>query len=191
MTEKSLVTPDRFAQGLTYMEYVEQIKANRDQFQRNYQEFQLEEADREFFSEVNRSKGPLRVAAVAEDWCPDVFRGLPVMARIAEAADMELRVFPRDENRDIMNEYLNQGVYMSIPVFAFYDQEFSPLCHWIERPAAANTWIAAIREELEKTDLSEEARREERMRRQQTEWDRWRQETVQELRSLLASVRPA
>ena len=188
MAEKSVVTPDRFAQGLTYIAYVEQLKANRDQFQRNYQEFQLGEADREFFSEVNRSKGPLKVVALGEDWCPDVFRGLPVMARIAEATDMELRVFPRDENRDIMSEYLSQGVYMSIPVFAFYDQEFCPLCHWIERPAAANTWIAAIREELEKTNLSEEARREERMRRQQTEWGRWRQETVKELRALLASV---
>jgi thiol-disulfide isomerase/thioredoxin len=188
MAEKSAVTPDRFAQGLTYMEYVERLTANRDQFQRNYQEFQLEEADREFFSEVNRNKGPLKVVALGENWCPDVFRGLPVMARIAEAADMELRVFPRDESRDIMNEYLNQGVYMSIPVFAFYDQEFRPLCHWIERPAAANAWMAGIREELEKIALSEEERREERTRRQQTEWGRWRQETVRELKSLLASV---
>jgi len=188
MVEKSAVTPDRFAQGITYMEYVEQMGTNRDQFQRNYQEFQLEETDREFFSEVNRSKGPLKVMALAEEWCPDVYRGLPVMARIAEAADMELRVFPRDENRDIMNEYLNQGIYMSIPVFAFYDQEFRPICHWIERPAAANAWMVGIREELENTALSEEERREERMQRQQTEWDHWRQETVQELRSLLASV---
>jgi hypothetical protein len=48
--------------------------------------------------------------------------------------------------------------------------------------------MAGIREELEKIALSEEERREERTRRQQTEWGRWRQETVRELKSLLASV---
>lgn len=185
---RSVVTPERFAQGLTYTEYIAQIKNNREHFERNYREFELSAEDQEFFARVNQSKGPLKVVALAEDWCPDVYRGLPIMARIAEAAGMELRVFPRDQNRDIMNEYLNQGVFMSIPVFAFFDQNFIPLCHWVERPAVATDFITHLREELERTDLSEEEKRAERMRRQATVWDTWRRETVRELRSLLASI---
>lgn len=187
-SRKSVVTPERFAGGLTYVEYVAQIKSNKDQFDRNYQEFQLAEGDREFFSGVNQSKGPLKVVALAEDWCPDVYRGLPIMARIVEAGDMELRVFPRDQNRDIMDAYLNQGVFMSIPVFAFFDRSFTPLCHWIERPVAASAFINQVREELERTNLSEEQRRAERMRRQAVVWDSWREETVRELRSLLEAI---
>ena len=33
-------------------------------------------------------------------------RGLPVLARLAEAASLELRIFPRDQNLDIMDEFL-------------------------------------------------------------------------------------
>ncbi len=141
---KSVVTPERFTQGLTYEEYVAQVKTNKEQFDRNYQEFQLSEEDREFFSNVNRIKGPVKVVALAEEWCPDVYRGLPVMATIAEAASMEMRVFPRDQNHDIMNEYLNQGVFMSIPVFAFFDEDFNALCHWIERPHEATAFISQV-----------------------------------------------
>lgn len=185
---RSVVTPERFAQGFTYTEYIAQIETNKEQFERNYREFQLSEEDQEFFSRVNQVKGPLKVIALAEDWCPDVYRGLPIMAKIAEAANMELRVFPRDQNHDIMNEYLNQGVFMSIPVFAFFDQDFAPLCHWVERPAAATAFITRVREELERTDLSEEQKRAERVKRQQPVWDTWRQETVRELRSLLGAI---
>ena len=184
----SVVTRERFVQGFTYQEYIAQMESNKERFEWNYRQFQLADEDREFFSKTNETRGPLKVVALAEDWCPDVHRGLPIMAKIAEVAGMELRVFPRDRNRDIMNEYLNQGTFMSIPVFAFFDQDFTPLCHWIERPAAATTFVKNISEELEKGDLSEEEKRAERARRQAAVWDSWRQETVRELRSLLSAV---
>jgi len=185
---RSVVTPERFAQGVTYTEYIAQIETNKEQFERNYREFQLSEEDQEFFSRVNQVKGRLKVIALAEEWCPDVYRGLPVMATIAEAGGMEMRVFPRDQNHDIMNEYLNQGVFMSIPVFAFFDEDFNALCHWIERPHAASAFISQVREELGRARLSEEQQRAERLRRQATVWDQWRQETVRELRSLLSAI---
>ena len=61
------------------------------------------------------------------------------MAAIAQASGMDMRVFPRDKNLDIMNLYLNQGKFMSIPVFAFFDRNLNPLCHWIERPKSSDS----------------------------------------------------
>jgi thiol-disulfide isomerase/thioredoxin len=185
--KKGVVTLERFNRGMTYQQYVSQISTNREQFDRNYREFALRDEDVSFFTEVNSQKGGLKVLVLGEEWCPDVYRGLPIMARIAEAAGMELRVFPRDRNRDIMDLYLNQGVFMSIPVFAFFDSGLEPLCHWIERPAIANEFMRRTREELAGSGLTEEEQRAERTRRQQTVWDAWRQETVQELRDLLQS----
>jgi len=177
-------TLERFAQGYTYQEYLARIQNNREQFEANYREFQLSPEDASFFQELNRVRGPVRVLALAEDWCPDVYRGLPVMARIAEAAGLELRIFPRDQNLDLMNLYLKDGQFMSIPTFAFFDGSFAPLGHWIERPAAAYQWMDQVRREL--ASLPQEAYREEMRRRRAAVWDSWRQETVRELRELLA-----
>ena len=85
---------------------------------------------------------------IGEDWCPDVYRGMPVMARIAEASGMEIRVFPRDSHLDIMNEFLNKGEYLSIPVAVFYTRDHQYIGHWIERPKAANQEQAQIEEQI-------------------------------------------
>lgn len=106
------------------------------------------------------------------------------MAKIAEAAGMELRIFPRDKNTDIMNLYLNQGKHMSIPVFVFLDKDMGYLCHWIERPAAANKFMAELNAELAQKNLPQEERMREMRRRMTPLWESWRQETAKELRDL-------
>jgi len=186
MPEKAdIVNLERFNKGLTYQEYVAQIKTNRDQFDKNYSEFQLKEEDKRFFQELNQRRGPIRVLVLGEDWCPDVYRGMPVMARIAEEAGLEMRVFPRDQNQDLMNLYLNQGQFMSIPTIVFFDRDFNEMGHWIERAKAATEFMTRVREELTKSGRSEEEVRAEARRRNLEIWDTWRQEQVRELRELL------
>jgi hypothetical protein len=143
----SVVTADRFATGLTYPEYMARIQRNQAKFEYNYDATRLADEDVRVLRELaSRPHGPARVLALAEDWCPDVFRGLPVMVRIAEVVGMELRIFSRDENLDIMNEFLNQGKHQSIPVFVFYTRDHGYLDHWIERPALANEQMHLVNE---------------------------------------------
>ena len=182
----SVVTPERFASGLTYREYVERIERNRAKFEYNYGETRLNDDDARAFRELaDRPDGPARVLALAEDWCPDVFRGLPVMARIAEAAGMELRVFFRDQNKDIMAEFLKQGEHESIPVFVFYTREHRYLCHWIERPALANEEMHLMLKIFEGRSR-EEALAEYLAFQKGPVWAGWRTETVREIRRLLS-----
>ena len=102
---ESVVTPDRFASGMTWQAYLASIQRNRDKFQYNHDETALSDDDVSAFRQlVARPDGATRVLALAEDWCPDVLRGLPVLARIAEAAGQEMRIFPRDQNLDIMKD---------------------------------------------------------------------------------------
>jgi hypothetical protein len=126
------------------------------------------------------------VLALAEDWCPDVFRGLPVMARIAEAG-MELRIFPRDENLDIMSEFLKQGEYQSIPVFVFYTRDQRYLAHWIERPSLANEQMHLVNAIFQGKTADEALPEYERFQQGEV-WASWRRETVREIRDLLASA---
>jgi len=181
-----IVPPQRYAQGLAYSEYLAQMGANREHFERNDREFILGPDDEEFFAASNGRLGPIKALALSEDWCPDVQRGLPIVARIAGSAGMELRVFPRDANMDIMDQYLNQGKFASIPTFVFFDRDWRELGQWIERPAAATAIMNEIKGELSKAHLSEEETKREVRKRVAGLWDDWRQETVRELRELLA-----
>lgn len=182
---ESVVTPERFASGMTWQRYLERIKRNREKFEYNYEETVLTGGDVEAFrSLAAKPDGPAKVLALAEDWCPDVFRGLPVMVRIAEAAALELRIFPRDENLDIMNEFLNRGEYQSIPTFVFYTRDHRYIAHWIERPAKANAEMGQVMA-LFQGKQSEDAQARYNEFQRGPVWASWRRETVRELRQLL------
>jgi hypothetical protein len=109
------------------------------------------------------------------------------MARIAEAAGMELRIFSRDQNLDIMNEFLNQGKHQSIPAFVFYTQDYRYLARWTERPALANEQMDLVNA-IFQGKTAEEALPEYERFQQGEVWANWRRETVREIRDLLASV---
>ena len=186
--KESVVTPERFASGLTYQQYIAQIERNREKFEFNHRETKLSEEDVQAFRElVARPDGPAKVLILGEDWCPDVFRGMAVMARIAEAAGMEVRVFPRDQNLDIMNEFLNQGEHQSIPTFVFYTRDHQYLAHWMERPALAN-WQRPIQMKIFEGRSREEAMPDYEKFQQGETWAGWRQATVQEIRELLTNL---
>lgn len=183
--QKSVVTPERFAQGLTYDQWINAIDRNQDRFQENYQATELSQEEvRAFRDFVARPDGPARCLALAEAWCPDVFRGLPVMARIAESCGMELRVFFRDQNKDIMAEFLKDGQHESIPTFVFYTRDHRYLCHWIERPALANDEMHLLLKLFEGRPR-EEALADYLAFQKGPVWTNWRRETVRELRELL------
>ncbi|TET99169.1 MAG: hypothetical protein E3J29_02920, partial [Dehalococcoidia bacterium] len=96
----------------------------------------------------------------------------------------ELRIFPRDENLDIMNEFLNRGEHQSIPTFVFYDRDHRYMAHWTERPAKANAEMGQVTALFQGKD-GEEARALYNEFQQGAVWASWRQETVRELRELL------
>jgi len=47
-----------------------------------------------------------------------------------------MRIFLRDENPDLMDQFLKEGLYRSIPVFVFFDERMNEVARFIEsRPA--------------------------------------------------------
>ncbi len=181
----SVVTPERYAQGLTWEQWMQAIEKNQARFQENYDETVLPSEDVEAIRAlVARPDGPAKCLAIGEDWCPDVFRGLPVMAKLAHATGMELRIFFRDRNKDIMAEFLNRGEFESIPVFVFYTRDLRYIAHWIERPQKANDEMHLLRAIFE--GRSREETRDEYIAFQRGPvWAGWRLETVREIRALL------
>ena len=153
----SVVTKERFEQGLLYNDYLSAVNVNKDRFELYYDTSAdaLNAQDVEFFTNIVES-GVNKVLVIGEDWCPDVFRGMPLMARIAESSGMEMRVFPRDNHLDIMDEFLKDGEFQSIPVFVFYNNNNEYIAHWIERPQSVTKEMAEIREKVLKDNEGSE-----------------------------------
>jgi thiol-disulfide isomerase/thioredoxin len=181
----SVVTPERFASGLTYQDYIAQIQQNKDRFQFNYDHTEISEETKAKWREIMaRPNGPAKVLVLGEDWCPDVYRGMPVIAKLAEAVGLELRVFPRDQNLDIMEEFLYKGEFRSIPTIVFYTKDHRYIGHWIERPQKANDEMHKLRE-LYAGRTREEAADDVRAFQQGPIWASWREAEIEELTRLV------
>lgn len=78
---------------------------------------------------------------LVETWCGDAAQNLPVFAKIAEAnPNINLRILLRDENLDVMNQYLTNGG-MSIPKLICLDQNLKELGTWGPRPKFLQDWM--------------------------------------------------
>jgi hypothetical protein len=191
--KESAVTAERFNKGMTYEEYLASIERNQKRFDENYAGTTIPSDVVAKFKEIMaRPRGPAKFIVIGEDWCPDVFRGMPVFARLAEATGMEMRVYPRDQHKDLMAEFLNGGEFESIPVAAFYTKDMDYLYHFIERPAKANAEmkdLAPMYARLRKPDMTDEERaaaRQEYIDFQNGPiWGGWRDETVREVLAAL------
>jgi len=202
-TATTVVTPARFAQGLTYADFLAQAIINVDKFEANYKTAPLSAEDLAFFKKAAaQPDGPAKILAIAEAWCGDVYRELPTLARIAEATGLDLRVFLRDENPDIMDEFLsNDGKSRAIPVFVFYTSDTQYITHFIERSALAHRELAEFITQLS-AELGlpkgttfgtvPEDRRQDFLRaliaKLQPRSDDWRKEAVKEMRQLLSTA---
>ena len=186
--ETSVVTPERYSQGFDYLAYMNEIKVNKARFEGFYESSVLSEDDARAFSELaSRDNGPRKMLVLGEDWCGDVVRGLGVLARICEAGGMDMRIFPRDSHHDIMNEFLKEGKWMSIPVAVFYTGDHDYICHWIERPVVAEREMHQIEVDIrsENPGIDDQAFGRERRSRTAAKADEWIRATVVEIRELL------
>ena len=140
------ITKERFESGLSYQAYKEAMTRNRERVEANEARVVL---DPETVRALRSLPEPLNVVVLAEDWCGDVIANLPVLGRLSEeVGTLNVRIFYRDQNLDLMERWLNQGKFQSIPVFAFFDERFRELGHWIERPASVTELRARKRREV-------------------------------------------
>ncbi|HEY7293522.1 MAG TPA: thioredoxin family protein, partial [Dehalococcoidia bacterium] len=140
---------------------------------------------------------------------PDVYRGMPVAKRVADAAGLEMRVLERDQNLDAAEHFKLSGEFLSIPVYVFYTKDHQYLAHWIERPKLANEQMrealspvfgpSGTRQLTEKlgrppTDdekqaaQAEAARRYDEFQASSPYWAGWRDATVLEVTELLEAA---
>ena len=163
-----MVDAARFAKGMTFPQYVqyvgtpENLKREGSQTpRRDWSDFLRKAYDGVRLSAAHEAAwkwlvaqpgGPAKVLAISEEWSSDCRRDIPLLAKLADTAGLELRIFTRDgqtmgrgpkpepdsPNADLMADLLNHKngqSFQSVPVVVFYTKDFTSLYRYTEFPA--------------------------------------------------------
>jgi hypothetical protein len=163
-----MVDAARFAKGMTFPQYVQYVGTPdnlaregsqtprrdwSDFLRKAYEAVRLSPAHEAAWKWlVAQPGGPAKVLAISEEWSSDCRRDIPLLAKLADTAGLELRIFTRDgqtmgrgpkpepdsPNADLMADLLNHKngqSFQSIPVVVFYTKDFTSLYRYTEFPA--------------------------------------------------------
>ena len=166
-----MVTAERYAKGMTFDEYVAYTASPEnlaresspggagragwsEHLRRVYEATRFTPAQQAAWAWLlARPDAPAKILAISEEWSSDCRRDIPVVARLAAAGGVELRIFPRDgrrfsaapepdagesPNADLMTQFLNRRdgkTFQSIPVIVFFTRDMTELYRYIELPA--------------------------------------------------------
>ncbi|MCU7496171.1 MAG: thioredoxin family protein [Ignavibacteria bacterium] len=84
---------------------------------------------------------------LTEDWCGDSAQILPCIAKIAATTTkIELGILLKDENPDIMDQFLTNGT-RSIPKLIGFDRSWNELYRWGPRPEALQELFLTLKSE--------------------------------------------
>ncbi|MGG1574014.1 thioredoxin family protein [Fictibacillus sp. NRS-1165] len=180
-----------FQKGLTKDEYFESMQVNKEELLAIYNSFTLSDEDRDFYQQFPLLE--LKAAVLTADWCGDALLCVPIIQRIAEYAGIELRFLVRDENLELMDQYLTNGTARAIPKFIFMDQEGNEKAVWGPRSPELQTLIMSERSTLPaKEDPSFDEKQKEmyknfkaRMTTDQALWESVNKSVKEELKNLL------
>ena len=178
----AVVTPERFAKGRTFEEYVQYTgsaenlareafggtylpdagstagprRDNSAIFRDRHAKARLSEAQAAAMAWLAaQPNGPAKLLVISEDWSSDCRRDVPMLARLAEAGSLEMRIFNRDGkkilaqrrpdpaaypdgNHDLMLKFLKKdarGEWASLPVAVVLSADLRELHRYIEFPA--------------------------------------------------------
>jgi hypothetical protein len=78
---------------------------------------------------------------ISEAWCGDAGNTTPIISVLADQLEnVDLRVMLRDDNPEIMDNYLTNGG-RSIPMMIFFDDEMNEVFRWGPRPKPAQDMV--------------------------------------------------
>ena len=118
--------------GKTWKEWTAASQpAVRETMERYYHETPISDDDAVFLGGIKR---PVHILALSEDWCGDVQRNTPVLARVcAVGTQILLRIVDKETRPELMVRYLTNAAE-AIPIFVFMSDKFVEVGNWGPRP---------------------------------------------------------
>lgn len=131
-------------------QYIKAMTENKENLESIYQSFSLPNNDQRL--DQLKTSNYSKVLVISEDWCGDAMMNIPILKHISEALNLEVHVFHRDENTDLIDQYLTNGTARSIPIFVFLNDNFEQVSVWGPRAKQVQHFVDETRAKLPAKD---------------------------------------
>ncbi|QED46482.1 thioredoxin family protein [Cytobacillus dafuensis] len=139
-----------FEKGLTADQYMTGMKVNQNEMSQILEQFSLSDGEKEILASL-KDKG-LKAIVLSEDWCGDALLNNPILLKIAEEIGMEVRFLLRDQNLELMDQYLTNGTSRAIPIFIFINENGEEQAVWGPRAKELQDLVDQERSQLPSQD---------------------------------------
>ncbi|MGE7763192.1 thioredoxin family protein [Peribacillus sp. NPDC097895] len=139
-----------FEKGIPAEEFVSSMKVHKESLQSIHERFSISADDQSFFDELKAKE--LRAIVITEDWCGDAMMNIPILLNITEATNIETRMILRDQNLELIDQYLTNGTARSIPIFIFIDKNGEERAVWGPRAPKVQAFVMELRSNLPAKD---------------------------------------
>ena len=139
-----------FEKGIPAKEFVSSMKVHKENLQSIQEVFSISAEDKGFFDELKTKE--IRAIVITEDWCGDAMMNIPILLNISEAANIETRMVLRDQNLELMDQYLTNGTARSIPIIIFINDAGEEVTKWGPRAPEVQGFADELRSSLPAKD---------------------------------------
>jgi len=160
--QETQLTQERFDQGMTTQQYIDQIKVNKEPFVTIYETVQVPADSLSLFNGLSE---PLKLAVFTADWCGDAMSTTPVILKLADSTpNISLQVFNRDDELELSDSFLPEHRAGTVPIFVVMDRDMNQVARFIETAGALVPDIDAMDAAIEQetAGLSEAEQRQAR-----------------------------
>ena len=157
--QKTQLTQEKFEQGMTTQQYIDQIKVNKEPFVTIYETINISAESLSLFDGLSE---PLKLAVFTADWCGDAMSTTPVILKLADSTpNISLQVFNRDDELELSNSFLPEHRAGTVPIFVVLDQDMNEVARFIETAGTLVPDIDAMDAAIDKetAGLSEDEQR--------------------------------
>ena len=114
-----------FDKGITKEEYMSDLDTHQQSFLHIYENFTIPTEEIKTLQQYSN----IRMIALAEAWCGHCMLDVPILLRISEAGNIPISFLRRDENLELMDQYLTNDKRI-IPIVIFIDDSGNELAKW-------------------------------------------------------------
>ena len=140
-----------FKKGLTAEQYINNMNVNKKELLSIKNNYVLKTVNQ--FQSLQNQR--LRAIILTADWCGDAMVNLPIFMAIADVANIEARYFIRDENLDLMDQFLTNGTARSIPIIILINEDGNVYAKWGPRAAKVQNIVDKYKSSLPDKEASE------------------------------------
>ena len=140
-----------FDEAISLKSYMDKMKKHKENSIRIYDQFECPKDDE--FIEILKKVRP-EILVITEDWCGDAMMNNPILRKIAEAANLDVRAVYRDGDTDLIDRHLTNGG-RSIPMYLLLGSDGEVVSKWGPRAAQLQEYVIGLRESLPAADAPE------------------------------------